>query len=147
MSPQSQVSPGHISLLPACGHQSASVPSGPSQQSGLHPHNWSHSQGQSLMLLKIVSRIMAWYYKSGGVAQMVERSLSMREVLGSIPSTSTKLSFDFSFLLFVHFSTFLLLTKMSDCLSIQCPNIMKLNYQMPCLNQTAIFSKIFQFQA
>jgi len=49
--------------------------------------------------------------------------------------------------LFVHFSTFLLLTKMSDCLSIQCPNIMKLNYQMPCLNQTAIFSKIFQFQA
>ena len=27
---------------------------------------------------------------------MVERSLSMREVLGLIPSTSTKLSFDFS---------------------------------------------------
>ena len=91
--------------------------------------------------------VFLYFSITGGVAQMVERSLSMREVLGSIPSTSTKLSFDFSFLLFVHFSTFLLLTKMSDCLSIQWPNIMKLNYQMPCLNQTAIFSKIFQFQA
>ena len=57
--------------------------------------------------------VFLYFSITGGVAQMVERSLSMREVLGSIPSTSTKLSFDFSFLLFVHFSTFLLLTKMS----------------------------------
>ena len=51
--------------------------------------NWSHSQGQSLMQLTTVSGIMACYSKSGGVAQMVERSLSMREVPGSIPGAST----------------------------------------------------------
>ena len=39
----------------------------------------------------------------GAVAQMVERSLSMREVLGSIPSSSSFLPF---YIFFLHFCNF-----------------------------------------
>ena len=35
-----------------------------------------------------ISVFVCWPYTSGGVAQMVERSLSMREVPGSIPGAS-----------------------------------------------------------
>ena len=42
--------------------------------------------------------IMCFYFgiQVGGVAQMVERSLSMREVPGSIPGASIKVFFPFT---------------------------------------------------
>lgn len=41
------------------------------------------------------------YYQVGGLAQMVERSLSMREVPGSMPGSSTNLFIFLSFCFFL----------------------------------------------
>ncbi len=37
---------------------------------------------------KILNNYFLCYFLTGGIAQMVERSLSMREASGSIPDTS-----------------------------------------------------------
>ena len=57
--------------------------------------------------------------KSGGVAQMVERSLSMREVPGSIPGASTE------YFIFFHRNSLMLLLTFPDHLA-QAP----LNFQL-----------------
>ena len=43
-----------------------------------------------------VKEVLFWVQVKGGVAQMVERSLSMREVRGSIPLSSTLFLFTLS---------------------------------------------------
>ena len=43
---------------------------------------------KNFLLEKVNYNILSYNLKNGGVAQMVERSLSMREVPGSIPGAS-----------------------------------------------------------